>query len=71
VYSWVVVHKAFDPVFANDVPYVILTVDLDEGVACGRTPFSARATRCARMPAFARVPYESRSGALLGFELRS
>lgn len=31
VYSFVVVHQAFNPAFANDVPYVIATVDLDEG----------------------------------------
>jgi hypothetical protein len=31
IYSWVVVHRALDPVFADDVPYTILTVDLDEG----------------------------------------
>lgn len=34
VYSWVVVHRAFDPAFAKDVPYVLATVDLDGG---GRT----------------------------------
>jgi len=70
VYSWVVVHKAFDPVFANDVPYVILTVDLDEGArVVGRLLGPRDALRAdARVRA---VPYESRSGALLGFELRS
>lgn len=31
VYSWVVVHRAFQPSFATDVPYVIATVDLDAG----------------------------------------
>lgn len=31
VYSWIVVHRAFDPAFAADVPYVIATVDLDDG----------------------------------------
>lgn len=31
VYSFVVVHQAFNPAFAADVPYVIATVDLDEG----------------------------------------
>jgi uncharacterized protein len=30
VYSWIRVHAALDPAFANDVPYVILTVSLDE-----------------------------------------
>lgn len=32
VYSWVEAHYAFDPVFADDVPYTLLTVDLEEGV---------------------------------------
>jgi uncharacterized OB-fold protein len=31
VYSWVVAHYAFDPVFKDEVPYTILTVDLAEG----------------------------------------
>jgi hypothetical protein len=31
VYSFVVVHQAFHPAFADDVPYVIATIDLDEG----------------------------------------
>ena len=31
VYSWVVVHRAFDPAFAAEVPYTIATVALDEG----------------------------------------
>jgi uncharacterized OB-fold protein len=32
VYSFITVHRAFDPAFARDVPYVIATVDLDAGV---------------------------------------
>ncbi|SHK67864.1 hypothetical protein SAMN05443637_11041 [Pseudonocardia thermophila] len=31
VYSYVTVHRAFDPAFADQVPYVIATVDLDCG----------------------------------------
>jgi uncharacterized protein len=31
VYSWIVAHYAFDPEFAPDVPYTIVTVDLAEG----------------------------------------
>ncbi len=34
VYSWIVVRRAFDPAFAADVPYILATVDLDQG---GRT----------------------------------
>jgi uncharacterized protein len=31
VYSWIVAHWAFDPRFADDIPYTVLTVDLEEG----------------------------------------
>lgn len=31
VYSWVVVHRAFQPAFASEVPYSLATVDLDGG----------------------------------------
>src|ERR1700749_3858858 len=32
VHSWTVAHHAFDPSIAADVPYVLLTVDMAEGV---------------------------------------
>jgi uncharacterized protein len=32
VYSWIVVHRSLDPAFADQVPYTIVTVDLDDGV---------------------------------------
>lgn len=32
VHSWTVCHHAFHPAFRGDVPYVMLTVDLEEGV---------------------------------------
>jgi uncharacterized OB-fold protein len=31
VYSWVVIRIALDPAFANEVPYGIVAVDLEEG----------------------------------------
>jgi len=31
VYSWVVVHRALDPAFSDDVPYTIVTIELDCG----------------------------------------
>jgi len=34
VYSWIVVRRAFDPAFAAEVPYILASIDLDEG---GRT----------------------------------
>lgn len=37
IHSWTVTHHAFHPSFAEDVPYVLVTVDLEEGVrALGR-----------------------------------
>ena len=37
VHSWTVAHHAFHPAFAADLPYTLVTVDLDEGVrALGR-----------------------------------
>ena len=37
VHSWVVAHHVFHQGFANDVPYTLVTVDLEEGVrAVGR-----------------------------------
>jgi uncharacterized protein len=31
LYSWIVVHRPFDPSFADQVPYTLGTVDLDGG----------------------------------------
>src|SRR5262249_52901838 len=31
VYSWIVVHRAFDPAFTDEVPFTLATVDLEEG----------------------------------------
>ena len=37
VHSWTVAHHAFDPALRGETPYVLVTVDLDEGVrALGR-----------------------------------
>lgn len=37
IHSWTVAHHAFHPAFAAEVPYLLVTVDLDEGVrALGR-----------------------------------
>jgi uncharacterized OB-fold protein len=32
IHSYVIAHRAFDPFWADKVPYVIATVELDEGV---------------------------------------
>ena len=31
MYSFIEVRRAFDPAFADDIPYTIATVDLDRG----------------------------------------
>ena len=37
IHSWTVAHHAFHPAFAAELPYTLVTVDLDEGVrALGR-----------------------------------
>ncbi len=32
IFSWTVTHQAMHPAFANDVPYVVALVELEEGV---------------------------------------
>jgi uncharacterized OB-fold protein len=42
VHSWTVAHHAFHPAFKNDLPYTLVTVDLEEGPrALGRLDVSA------------------------------
>ena len=37
IHSWTVAHHAFHPAFAGELPYTLVTVDLEEGVrALGR-----------------------------------
>ena len=37
IHSWTVAHHAFHPAFAAELPYTLITIDLDEGVrALGR-----------------------------------
>lgn len=31
VHSWTVAHHAFDPAFAEELPYTLVTVDIEEG----------------------------------------
>ncbi len=44
IHSWTVAHHAFHPAFIPELPYTIVTVDLEEGVRAlgrwiGETPF--------------------------------
>ena len=32
IYSWVVCHHAFHPSFVSQLPYAVVTIELDEGV---------------------------------------
>ena len=37
IHSWTIAHHAFHPAFAAELPYTLVTIDLDEGVrALGR-----------------------------------
>jgi uncharacterized OB-fold protein len=68
VYSWVVVNRALDPAFAGDAPYVILTVDLDEGARIfGRLAAPADDPRLAPGAAVRVQIHEVQGQALIGF----
>jgi len=46
VHSWTVAHHAFHKAFADELPYALVTVDLEEGVrALGRWAGGAPASR--------------------------
>jgi uncharacterized protein len=45
VYSWVVVHHALDPAFAADVPYTVVTVELQCGARLNGRLLGAGAPR--------------------------
>lgn len=67
IYSWVVAHTAFDPRFADEVPYPIVAVELQEGVRLfGRYRGSDDGIRAgAQVCAFV---YRVEGTPLLGFE---
>jgi len=56
VHSWTVAHHAFHPAFREELPYTLVTIDLEEGVrALGRwqadaTPFIGQAVRASFIP---------------------
>lgn len=65
IYSWVVIHQALDPAFSEDVPAIIVAVDLDEGArVIGRAEEGI--TLAAGTPVVA-APYGAGSATLLGF----
>jgi uncharacterized OB-fold protein len=57
LYSWIVVHRAFAPEFASQVPYTLVTVTLDEGCRIvGRLEASAPAFEARVRPVFHHHP---------------
>lgn len=52
IYSWIVVHRAFAPEFASQVPYTLVTVTLDQGcrivgrLESGEPEFGVRVHAC-------------------------
>ena len=67
VYSWVVAYTPFDMTFAEEVPYAILAVELDEGVRVfGRYSGPAEEIQ-ADLEVRARI-YRVEDTPLLGFE---
>jgi len=67
LYSWVVIHHAFDPAFADDVPYVIAAVELDGVRLIGRWLEGTLVSLQGGMPVVAAV-YRAGEQALLGFQ---
>jgi uncharacterized OB-fold protein len=67
LYSWVVVHHAFDPAFADEVPYTIVAVDLDEGARLAGRYQGPEVALAPGMRLRACV-YHAQGQALLGFE---
>jgi uncharacterized protein len=66
IYSWVTVHRALDPVFADDVPYTIVAVDLTEGPRMFGRLCGENSVPKAELEVIARV-YEVRGQRLVGF----
>ena len=69
VHSWTVAHHAFHPSFAGELPYTLVTVDLDEGVrALGR--WHGADTPAIDLPVAGRfAPREGGDGGVGSFDL--
>ena len=57
VHSWTVAHHAFNPGFKAELPYVLVTVDLDEGVRL-QAPLRGVADKAIRIGLPVRVTFE-------------
>ena len=66
VYSWVVVNRALDATFAEDAPYTIVAVDLDDGARMFGRLFMTGGTMAAGLPVTAEI-YSVNGSHLVGF----
>jgi len=67
IYSWVVIHRAFGPDVADEVPYAIVAVDLDDGGRLIGRYFGALARLADALPVRVKI-FHKHENALLGFE---
>ena len=68
VHSWTVCHHAFHPGFAGDLPYTLVTVDLEEGVrAMGRFTGGAHDVPSIGLPVLASFPLRPDGFGMLTF----
>lgn len=67
VYSWVVIHHPFGPDFADDVPYAIVAVDLNDGGRLIGRYFGALDRLADALPVRVKI-FRRNENALLGFE---
>ena len=70
VYSWVTIHVALDPAFADDAPYTILAVDLEGGGRMMGRLLEADASGVSAGVAVELTPYRVGEIVLPGFQLR-
>lgn len=70
VHSWTVAHHPYHPAFRDEVPYVLLTVDLEEGVrAMGRLEGDDASTLALDLPVRLRMVPADNGYALPSFSL--
>ena len=70
LYSWTVCHVAFDPAFADDVPYTVGLVEVDEGARVVARIDGDPGLLAADMPLAARFRHRPDGSTLLTFVAR-
>ncbi|HEX4305143.1 MAG TPA: OB-fold domain-containing protein [Solirubrobacterales bacterium] len=68
VYSWIVTHVAFDPAFADELPYTVVTATMAEGPRLVGRLVGDEAGLAADAPLRAE-PYTTEAGTFLGLRL--